>query len=430
MADKRIFRLETGIGLLLSVLAFQVSGEPLRLTTGVDSRFSDNVRRAPAGRETADIEHRLDLGLAYQSDPSRCNLSLAGDFGYAVWQRSSFDPKLYTSLDANGDCELADNLVWRLTDTLQNVTRNTQAVTTPNNIIRKNVVRTGPEYTIRPSQRDRVLLSAQYEVSRYSRSNGQLNRVPGSDRVIGSVAWRRLFSKTFNGGLSLSTNRARFVTGAQIDRNTASLTFAERRRLTQLDGSLGVSKATFGTGEAQRNTTAVVGELRLKRSLTSSADLYVDASRELTDPTSTFDSRYAGFAFNQQKTGVVRVLAVRVGLVKRFSGGSSVDASVKADRSRYLQSNYGEDRNSIDITATRVVNERLSADAFASFGNRRYTTENRTDRLMSVSTGLTYRVGRQVNLAGHVGRTTRRSDTTGPEYNENWILLSLDYQFL
>lgn len=426
MADPRLALLGFTTGAMLSMLAAPALGQPVQLRAGLDNRFSDNVRRAAAGNETQDIETRFDLGVDYRSDPARCNLAVSGDFGYAVWQRNSYGPKLYTTMDANSDCELANNLVWQLSDTLRNVTRNTQAVATPNNIIRKNVFRTGPQYTLRLGPRDQLQLSAQYEVSRYSQSSS----VPGSDRIIGSAAWNHLVSETFSAGLRVSTDRAKLVSGGNIDRNTASLTFGKHWQATKLDGSIGASNIDTRIGGAQRNTTAAVGSIDITRQINRSADLYLNASRELTDRTSSFAAQYAGFAFNQQRSGGVRVLAVRLGVNKRFSDGSSLDTSLSSDRSTYLQSGYREDRNGIDIRYTRPITGLVRADASAGFGNRRYALDNRSDRLIDLSAGLTYQATRRFSVVGRVGRNARRSDAGGPEYNENWVLLGVDARFL
>ena len=98
--------------LLAGACSFPVFAQT-ELTFGLDSRFTDNARKADAN-EDSDIETRAYLTAGYQTDPGRCNADFQGTLGYSWWQDDSFDSESFAEMDFQGDCELANGGVWPL----------------------------------------------------------------------------------------------------------------------------------------------------------------------------------------------------------------------------------------------------------------------------------------------------------------------------
>lgn len=406
------------------VLSSPADARPAQMTAGIDNRFSDNIRRS-ADNEQSDVETRATLGIDYQSDPGTCNAGLSGNLGYGYWWDKSYDARTYTDLGFDGNCKLTDGLLWRLSDELHDVTLNTRAADTPDNTTRKNVVSTGPQYTIRLGALDNLVFSALYENTEYNQASE-----PDSNRVIGSAAWNHLFDQTLTGGLSASTNRARLDTGEDIDRNTVSLTFTKTWPATRLSGALGVSELKSSLGSVSQTSNGFVGNLSLQREINPSADFYLDLSRELTDQNSTYDVQYEGYTFNLQETSGVRVTTVRTGIIKRYSDGSNLNTSVSADRSEYLRSGDQEDRSSLSLDYAHPIVEQLSLSLSGKLSYLKFQQDNRDDRIVNLLAGLTYQASRRFSLVGRIGHNNRVSDDPTQEYQENWISLGLDYQFL
>lgn len=411
-----------GTGLLL--LSSPADARPVQMTAGLDNRFSDNMRRS-ADNEQSDVETRATLGIDYQSDPGTCNAGLSGNLGYGYWWDKTYDARTYTDLGFDGNCKLTDGLLWRLSDELHDVTLNTRAADTPDNTTRKNVVSTGPQYTIRLGALDNLVLSALYENTEYNQTSE-----PDSNRVIGSAAWNHLFDQTLTGGLSASTNRARLDTGEDIDRNTANVTFTKTWPATRVSGALGVSELKSSRGSVSQTSNGFVGNLSLQRQINPSADFYLTLSRELTDQNSTYDVQYEGYTFNLQETSGVRVTSVRTGITKRYSDGSNLDTSISADRSDYLRSGDQEDSTRFAVGYTRPIVPQLSLNLSGQMSYLKFQQDNRDDRIVNLTAGLTYQASRRFSLVGRIGHNNRTSDDSTQEYQENWISLGLDYQFL
>ncbi|MDX1634895.1 MAG: outer membrane beta-barrel protein [Marinobacter sp.] len=407
----------------LVVAPAMVSAAPLQLTGTLDTRYSDNAAKTHVD-EQSDLETRVGLAINYATDPGQCNASLGGSLAYSYWLDDTFDPETSTDLGAQGTCQLAQGLYWDLSDNLSDVRRTSQRPDTPDNRVRKNLFSTGPRYVLQLSRTDQLQLSAKYQNTEYEDDAQQ-----DSERVIGSVAWNHLFSSTLNGGIDLTTDRAELDTGTEIDRNTASLIASKAWATTQLSGSIGVSEIETEAGGFSNKSDGLVGSLSFDRQINPSADFYITASRELTDQTSDFDVRFAGFVFNLQQTTAVEVTAIRAGLDKRFSNGSQVNIGVDASRQDYLETDEQEERVGGDLRYIRPLAPRWEASAGVGLSYLTYDSDDSDDTVSEVDLGLNYQASRKLIVSGRIGHNQRTSDVVQREYDENWILLGVDYRF-
>lgn len=415
--------LSSGLGIAL--MSFQLLAEPLKLSVGLDNRFSDNVNQA-SSNEQSDLETRFNIRAQHRTDPGRCNSYLSADLGYGYFHSGTFDPEVYTNGSFAGDCELAERLVWQVSDDLRQVNQNSRNPSTPANTTRKNVFRTGPRYALKLGEVDTVQFSAQYV-----RTDFDEPEETDSDRIIGIVAWNHLFSETFTGGVSVDTNRAELDTGEEVDRNTVSLTFSQQWVATRLSGSVGYSELERTFQGVSQESDAIVGDVMVQRDINPSTDVYLQASRRLTDQTSDFDIQFDEFEFNLQETTTVEVTALNAGINKRFSDASSLNVGFNASRSDYLQTNTEEDVVGISTRYSRPVVDQLVFNAGAGYRYYRYNGEGTEDSLLNVDLGLIYQLNRQLDLTGRIGRNQRTSDEVpNREYTENWLLIGVNYRFL
>ncbi|WP_417566840.1 outer membrane beta-barrel protein [Marinobacter sp.] len=397
--------------------------EPLTLSGGLNSRFSDNVALTPSD-ETSDVETRVNLTLAHQTDPGKCEARTAANVGYGVWYDDTFDPRNYASLDFAGDCQLARSLSWEVSDNLRDVTQNSRASDTPNNRTRKNVFRTGPVYSLMLGELDQLTFSAKYGNTEYSEPEDT-----DSERYIGTASWNHIFSQTFSGGVQFSTNRAELDTGVEIDTDVASLLFSKSWQATRLSGSIGVSQLESRFGGNTQSSEGVVGNFSLERDINPVSHAYLRGSRELTDQTSDFDIRFGDVVFNLRETTAVEVTALDAGFVRQFSDASRVNVGVFANRADYISTDEVEDSVGLRVSYNRTISALLSLQTGASYQYRTFDADGVNDNTYRADIGLRYELTRDLGLNGRIGHTTRTSDLSSSEYQENWISLGLAYQF-
>lgn len=393
------------------------------ISAGLDTRFTDNARKT-SSNETSDMETRAYVTAGYRSDLGRCNADFSGTLGYAYWHDSTFDNESYGEMTFNGDCELANRLYWDVSNNLREVSQDGRQSDTPDNRTRKNVFSTGPRYLFRLSDTNWLNLSGRYENTEFSEPEET-----DSERYLGTAAWNHLFSKTLTGGLSASFSRTEYDTGAEVDVKTARVTFAKTWVTTQLSGSLGVSDIETRFGNTTQTSDGLVGELEINRKVTQSLDWYLRGARELTDRTSTFDFRFDEFEFNLRDSISVETTTVSTGFDQRFSNRSTLNVNVYASQADYLQSPEREDRSGLNARYSRPITELISGYARVGFNYTKFQSDQVDDRQLRLEVGADYRASRDMSLVAKVGHESKTSDAPNREYDENWILVGLEYRF-
>jgi len=420
--EKRLHLAIAGV-LLVGATATPVSAEPLALSGGLINKFSDNTTRA-SSNEISDIETRVNLRATHQSDPGLCFSDTLADIGYGIWHDKTYDPETYTNLDFKGACDLARGFRWEVSDNLRDVAQDSRGTDTPDNTTRKNVFRTGPVYSLSLSKVDQLRLSAKYENTEFSEPEET-----DSERYIGSATWNRLFSESLSGGITLSTNKAEFDTGAEIDTDVASVIFSKTWSTTRIAGSLGVSKIDSDFAGSSQSSDGWVGNIELERDINPVTVFYLNASRELTDQTSDFDIRFGEFVFDLREVSEVEVTAIDTGLRRQFSDASQLDLNIFANRADYIRANETEDRLGLSVNYRRPIIPLLTLSTTLRYQYETFDEDNVDQETASLGIGLTYEVTRDLGVSGRIGHTSRTSDAPTSEYEENWILIGLDYRF-
>ncbi|MGC8119109.1 outer membrane beta-barrel protein [Marinobacter sp. VGCF2001] len=392
------------------------------ITFGLDSRFTDNARKAEVN-EDSDLETRTYLTAGYQTEPGRCNADFLGTLGYSFWQDETFDNESFAEMNFEGDCKLANQLYWEASNNLREVNQDTRQSDIPDNRTRKNVFSTGPRYLWRLNDTNWLNLSARYANTEYDEPEET-----DSERYTGSIAWNHLFSSTFTGGLSVSHSRTEFDYGAEVDVSSAQITFENRWASTSLSGSVGVSEVETDYANTSQSSDGFVGELNLTRQINPTTEWYLNASRELTDRTSTLDLRFGEFEFNLRESITVENSALASGFKKTFSDASSFNLDLYAYRSDYLESDEREDKAGINARYSRQFSELTTGYLGLGFDHLNYESDDSQDEVARLVIGAEHQATRDLSVLARVGHDTKSSDFASREYDENWVLVGLEYR--
>ncbi|MDL0429724.1 outer membrane beta-barrel protein [Marinobacter sp. TBZ242] len=411
-----------GTGLLIATTGPAIAATN-SLSGGIDNRFSDNARRTSSD-EQSDLETQVNLNFQHLSDPGQCTSSVDMRVGYTYWHDDAFDSEAFANGSLRGQCELAKGLIWQASNTVSQVNRDNRQADTQENRTRKNVFRTGPVYTLQLTQIDQLQFSATYENTEFEEPEE-----PDSERVSGVVAYNHSFSQTLQGGLSVTAERTELDTQEELDRESAVATFNKVWATTRVSGSLGANRQETRLGSRKVSSDGVTGTFSLGREITPSSEFTLNADRRLTDQTSTLGLQFEDFNFNLTETSAVEVTTVRAGYNNRFSNGSAFGAELSASRSDYVQSGDREERSGINLRYSRPVTELLSWFTDAAYEHQRFEDEGSENDLVSVSLGLDYRLSTRMEVRSAIGHQQKTSDIPSREYDENWVAVSLNYQF-
>jgi len=326
-------------------------------------------------------------------------------------------------MDFQGDCELANQLYWEVDNNLREVNQDTRQSDTPENRTRKNVFSTGPRYLWRLNDTNWLNFSARYANTEYEEPEET-----DSERYTGSIAWNHLFSSTFTGGLSISHSETEFDYGAEVDVSSAQVTFENRWATTSLSGSVGVSEIETDYANTNQSSDGLVGQINLTRQINPSTEWYLNASRELTDRTSTLDLRFGEFEFNLRESITVENSTLATGLNKQFSDASSLNIDLYAYRSDYLESEEREDKVGINARYSRQISELTTGYLALGFDHLSYERDDSQDEVARLVLGAKHQTTRDLSLLARVGHDAKSSDVSSREYDENWVLVGLEYR--
>jgi hypothetical protein len=408
----------------LPVVPAAVLAEPAVFSIGLDSRLSDNIRRAPSN-EQSDIESRLSLGVRHTSDPGNCNSDIVARGDYSYWLDDSYDPETTAEADFQGDCRLGSNVVWQASDYLRDVAQSSRVSNTPDDRTQKNVFRTGPIVTLRMGAVDDLVLTAGYENTEFREPEQK-----DGERYSASVGWNHFFDPSFTAGLSVSADRSELDTEEEIDRVTYSLPFTKTWEATALSGAIGYGQIeTRLLNQPTQNYNTVVGNLLLVRQVNVTTQVELEVSRELTDQTSDLDSRFDDFTFDLSETSSVEVVAMRLGINNQLRGGSELDIDFFGSSSDYLDIEILEETLGIDTNYRRPISGQLTGTAGARYEWFKYSIDDTQDEIALVTAGIEFQLNRQVVFLSRVGYEQRTSDVPSREFDEAWILAGVVYEF-
>lgn len=279
-------------------------------------------------------------------------------------------------------------------------------------------------YVLALSKVDQLRVSAHYENTEFSEPDEA-----DSERYTGSAGWNRMFSPSFSGGFSATTDQTEFDTGAEIDTDQVSLNFSQTWSTTLLSGSLGVSEIESSFAGNTQKSDGVVWNVSLEREINPFTTYYLSSSREFTDQTSDFDIRFGEFVFDLRETSGVEVTAVDTGIRRQFSDASQLNINIFANRSDYIGTRERENSLGLATGYRRPVLPLLTLQSNVRYQYQTFDVDNVDEETVSLDLGLTYELTRDLGITGRVGHTSKTSDLRTSEYDENWISVGLDYQF-
>lgn len=408
---------------LLLTAPCQILAATNTLSGSLQSRYSDNAG-LDSFNEESDLENRVTVNFSHEDAGAKCETGADVSLGYGDWINNTFDPEVYASGGLSGLCNITERLRWQASNTLSQQTEDSREADTPNNRTRKNVFSTGPVYSFQLSPVDRVSLSATYVNTEFDEEDD-----PDSNRVIGTSSYLHNFNPTFGAGLSASIERTELDTEEELDKESLSVTFNKSWAVTSMNGSIGVNRLTSRLGPQEVESDGLTASLGIDREINPTTEFSLNARRELTDQTSTLGLNFEDFNFNLTDTSAVEVTVVSARLQKQLSGGSNMSARAFADKSDFLRSDNREDSFGFSFSYSRPVSTLTSVGFDTGYSRNSYSSDDSEDTEVSVGISIRHRLTPRTTLNTTVGHDAKDSDVPVREYEENWVSVSLGYQF-
>jgi hypothetical protein len=419
------------------------------LTAGLGE--TDNVGLAATGAQSqtlADVGVLIDV---VRNGPL-LQASLKGDLAYLKYLQNAFSGYVVGRFDGDASFALVpDHIKWVAQDSYGAAQVDALVSPARTNIERVNVISTGPDFLLRPSDNTFVRLGGRYALVNYETSPFN------SHRVLGTASIGDELSVASSISLNADVTRIRF-------QNTTINSDYERRKFYLRYDTRGArTHIAVDAGVAEVNDTGpwnskLLAQLVLTRDVTPFQSVSISGGRQFTDSADSFRSLTAAAAGGT-------IIASAVGAPGNYLNDyataawqfnkdrTRIDVSARWDRSIYtiaataLQvEDYILSGIPVGLNATRVVGgvriQRdltpiLTAEGRAEYVHEDYLTLGFIDHSLLTGVSLTFKPSGRLQYRLQFDRTVRTADTVpsaaatvglGKGYTEDIVFLTAVYR--
>ncbi|MDE2448521.1 MAG: outer membrane beta-barrel protein, partial [Gammaproteobacteria bacterium] len=327
-----------------------------------------------------------------------------------------------------------DHLNWIVRDDYGQAQLDPFAAVTPTNLERENVLTTGPDLTLRPTDASFVELEALYQRITYQKSPFD------GESLTGSAAVGRRISALSKISLVGQEQQLRF------DNTTRNKNFARRELYGDYDiiGARTAFDVQLGATQADDSgswTTSPLARLSLSRKVSPFSAVNLGGGREYTDAAGAFSDLRGGAAGGIVVGGVTQTTA---NYLRNYASAgwafsrlrTTAELTGRWERDTYDRTSdaiYNVTRTDAELSLGRNLTRRLVADIVGSYNRTQYANQHFTDQYGTVGAGLTWRPGRWVEVYARYDHSFRRpggpqAAVGGGGYDENRVFVMLGYR--
>jgi hypothetical protein len=419
------------------------------LTAGLGE--TDNVGLAASGAQSQTLA-AVGVIVDVEREGPILQASLKGDIAYLDFLEHAYSGQVIGRFDGLGSYALVpDHLKWVVQEAYGTAQVDALTAADRTNVESVNVLSTGPDLLLRPSDNTFVRLGGRYDLVDYQTSPFN------SHRVLGTASIGDDLSVASNISLNADVTQVRFQNKSvtpDYDRRKFYLRYETRGARTHILLDAGVAEVD-DTGPWN---SKLLAQLLLSRDLTPFQSVYISAGRQFTDASDSFQGLTSGAAGNT-------IVAPAAGTAGNYLDEyGAVGWSFKKDRTRIeLSGRWSRDtytvvptplqlqqyvllnipvgldatRSGLEAHVQRDVTPVLTADLRAGYAHEDFNTLGFVDHSWLVGVGLTFKPSSRLQYRVRLDHTQRTSDTVpavvsgqglGTGYTENRIFLTAVYR--
>ncbi|HKT72432.1 MAG TPA: outer membrane beta-barrel protein [Steroidobacteraceae bacterium] len=397
-----------------------------RLDVSASVGETDNIARMDGGPSQTVGVIGVDFGL--KRTGRRFDTDLKGDFNYIDYLQSYYGSEVTGRFDGAAGWEIVpERLRWSVEDSFGQAQLQPFSAVTPDNLENVNVVSTGPDLLLRPTQSLFVKLGGRYAYAHYE-TNPFDNR-----RLMGNFALGHDLSGHSSIALNGDFQSIRFtntIVNSDYDRRNFYASYLARGSRTDLSVDAGVSQSNDG---GSWRTTPFV-RIEATRVVSTASVLKVIASRQYSDASDSFRSLQAG------ATGRIVVAPVS-GTTSTYldeygtvlwsfeRSRTMIDLSGTYERNTYA-TDHAQDvsRASVEARVARRMTSTLTAEVSGRAARERFLETDFHDRDYLASVAVAYRAGRRLEFKLRYDHERRSVSAGTSGYTENRGLVTVSYQ--
>jgi hypothetical protein len=412
---------------------------------------TDNVALAATGTQSQTLA-AVGVLLDVERQGPLLQANLKGDLAYVDYLEHFYSGQVVGRFDGNASFALVpDHIKWVLQDDYGTAQVDALAPVDRTNIESVNVVSTGPDLSLRPSDNSFVHLGGRYVLVDYQTSPFN------SHRVLGTASIGDELSVASSISLNADVSQIRFqdtTVNPNYERRKFFMRYDTRGARTTIALDAGVAQVD----DTGRWNSKLLAQLVIARDLTPFQSVSISGGRQFTDSSDSFQTLTSGAAGNT-------IIAPSVGspgnylddyaaAAWRFTGQRTrIDVSGRWDRVAYtivatplqlenyilagIPSGLDATRSDVEARVQRDVTPTLTAEVRAGYAHENFENLGFIDHTVLVGAGLTFKPNARLQYRVRFDHTVRTPDTVpttvvvqglGRGYTENRIFLTAVYR--
>jgi hypothetical protein len=420
------------------------------VTAGIGE--TDNVGLTATGAESQTIANVGLLVDVERNDPLLQG-TLKGDVSYVDYLEHAFPGQVVGRLDGNGSFTLVpDNIKWVLQDAYGTAQVDPLAPVDRNNVQSVNVLSTGPDFVMRPSDSVFVHLGARYALVDYETSPFN------SHQLLGLAAIGDDLSVASSISLNADVSEIRFQdtdVNPDYDRRKFYLRYDTRGARTTLSLDLGVAQVD----DNGPWTSAPLAQLTLVRDLTPFQSVSISGGRQFTDASDSFSGLTSGAAATTPIAPGMGSAGNYLDTYGTLGWGfkedrTRIDVTGRWERDTYtieptllqlaefieegiFAAGLDVTRASAQARVQRDLAPNLTAEVHAGYTHENYETIGFIDHIVLAGVSVTYKSNRRLQYRLSFDHNARTAETVptlvaaeglGTGYTQNEIFLTAVYR--
>ena len=407
-------------------------------TLSYSADHSDNVGLTPTDPQN-ELTHTVSGAFTFNQVDRELDARASGSASYQEYQYNTFADQATFGLDAALFWKpLPETFQWAVNEVYTQVAASRTAADTPANRLNANVLSTGPDFFWRVDPVNTIQLGTRYVSNTFSGTdNATLGADADNARTNATVRWSYRYSPVTTLSIGHVTESVRFEepgVGTNLDfrTNQADVSLINRRATNTFTVDLGETRVDrMGQPEIHGR----LGRLSWTRQLSSDSTFSLSAARSLSNAAGELLAGSGsvgpvGAPLGVSSSDIFTARTVTLQYSRSLAGGTLSFSGFRIARVFQLSTADNDDARGANVQYSRPFSERVTGTASIGYVKTLFPTIVREDKDKAAAASLQYRLTHTLFGALSVARRLRDSTDPSVEYEENRIVISLQYNSL
>jgi len=417
-----------GLAIIIFIFPWNLYAKSLTSELSLSSQYSSNIFKNNMNK-ASDIKNRVQFKVNKVLTEGSLDSFIRGYSGYDYYQRKSISNRVSSDVSTHANYHfLPDRFSWFMDDRLSDVLINSSLANIPGNQQRKNIFRSGPQYTFLFSRTSRLVTSLEYINTQYQTLGGDSTRYRLGNQFEHNVNADNTL------GLGFDLTRISFSARPDMTSKLFNASYTRNKGRDSIIAETGYTQYITDKSNVPPSSTQRTGSITWKfswnRQINELSKFSVEFQRALTDTSGDAFLFSNNLNFNYTKSNKVKITDLKVQYDINLGAGKKLSTSLLSLRKQYVNSFPSEDRSSgVYARFNFPISTFLSATTGLRYQILKFAFSNQKNKLISTNFNLIYKMTRQLYVQFNNGYDKQTSNILARQYNNWYSYLGINYSF-